>query len=178
MRQCNDAVLIRLSLVVKADDVDASVRVKGEDTISSYLTSSWWVWRDEALSKPAFVSFTLAIGWHLLAKQYTFISVRNGVKGIVQALLVDLSDWSQRINSYCVIYFLPHTFLHPFHFVGQVRNTICHYVWTWLCFYCWYFIHWICQVVISHTKGRCALVMHRHEVTIEPGLSIFLDAPA
>ena len=68
MRQCNDPVLICLSLVVKADDVDASVRVKGEDTISSYLTSSWWVGRDEAVSKPAFVSFTLAIGWHLLAK--------------------------------------------------------------------------------------------------------------
>ena len=72
MRQCNDPVLICLSLVVKADDVDASVRVKGEDTISSYLTSSWWVGRDEAVSKPAFVSFTLAIGWDLLAKQYTF----------------------------------------------------------------------------------------------------------
>ena len=41
MRQNNDPVLIYLSLVVKADNVDASLRVKGEDTISSYITSSW-----------------------------------------------------------------------------------------------------------------------------------------
>ena len=68
MRQNNDPVLIYLSLVVKADDVDASLRVRGEDTISSYITSSWWVGWDEAVSKTAFVSFTLAIGWHLLAK--------------------------------------------------------------------------------------------------------------
>ena len=60
MRQNNDPVLIYLSLVVKADDVDASLRVKGEVTISSYITSSWWVGWDEAASKTAFVSFTLA----------------------------------------------------------------------------------------------------------------------
>ena len=36
-------------------------------------------------------SFTLAIGWHLLAKDYTFIGISYAIKGIVQALLLDLS---------------------------------------------------------------------------------------
>ena len=34
-------------MIMVADDVDASLRVKGEDTISSYITSSWWVDWDE-----------------------------------------------------------------------------------------------------------------------------------
>ena len=42
MRQGNDPVVICFPLIVKADGVYASLRVKCEDSIGSDISSSWW----------------------------------------------------------------------------------------------------------------------------------------
>ena len=60
------------------------------NTFSSSVKKVNWdpvKWRRSKMKN----SFTLAIGWHLLVKDYTFIGISYAIKGIVQALLLDLS---------------------------------------------------------------------------------------
>ena len=93
MTQGNDAVVICFPLIVKADGVYASLRVECEDSISSDISSSWWVGRDKTVSESAFVSFALPIGWHLLADFYTFLSIIYAMEDIVQTFFMDIPYW-------------------------------------------------------------------------------------
>ena len=93
MTQGNYAVVICFPLIVKANGVYASLWVKCENSIRSDVSSSWWVGRDKTVSEPAFVSFALPIGWHLLAEFYTFLSIIYAMEDIVQTFFMDFSYW-------------------------------------------------------------------------------------
>ena len=81
MRQGNDPVVICFPLIVKADGVYASLRVKFEDSIGSDISSSWWVGWDKSVSDSAFVS--LPKGWYLFAEFYSFFSIIYAMEDIV-----------------------------------------------------------------------------------------------